>query len=91
MLGLPIYFNYLEELFQNTAIDGSISTIAGFTRDDASGDEQDGDLENEATEEMETPRSTTSSRKRSFSTADTAFSPSKGLHVPKRLPIASVM
>jgi hypothetical protein len=32
MLGLPIYFNYLEELFQNTAVDGSTSTIAGFTK-----------------------------------------------------------
>jgi hypothetical protein len=91
MLGLPIYFNYLEELFHNTAVDGSTSTIAGFTRDDALGDEQDGDLENEVTEEMETPRSTTSSRKRSFSTAYTASSPSKGLHIPKRLPVASVM
>jgi hypothetical protein len=60
-------------------------------QNDASGDEQDGDLENEATEEMETPRSTTSSRKRSFSTADTTLSPSKGLHIPKRLHIASVM
>jgi hypothetical protein len=61
------------------------------TRNDTPGDEQDGNLENEATEEMETPRSTTTSRKRSFSTADTASSPSKGLHIPKRLPVASVM
>jgi hypothetical protein len=66
MLGPSIYFNYLEELFQNTAVDGSTSTIAGFTRVDAPGDEQDGDLENKATEEMETPHSTTSSRKKIF-------------------------
>jgi hypothetical protein len=40
---------------------------------------------------METPRSTTTSRKRSFSTIDTASSLSNGLHIPKRLLVASVM
>jgi hypothetical protein len=78
----------MHELFENIAVDGSTSTIPGY---DGLADPTDGDREDEGQQDgttdkdsIQTPRSTTSSRKRSISTADIATSTSKGLHVPKR-------
>lgn len=97
-LGLPRYFPCMQDLFQNIAVDGSTSTIPGAPPVyDAPGTEEEGDLDCEPTQETvttppsTTPPSTTSSRKRSLSTQDTGTSPSRGLHVPKRVPVATVM
>jgi hypothetical protein len=98
MLGLPKFFLQLEELFQSIAVDGSTSTIPGQSNFDDAGDGANGGLEDEEAEDantdkdyIQTPQRTTSSKKRSSSSTDTATSPSKGLHVPKKASVATVM
>jgi hypothetical protein len=50
MYGLPRYFPHLVELFQNTAIDGSTSTIPGVSNFDAPWDVEDEEVDNEGNE-----------------------------------------
>lgn len=98
MWGMPTFFPFMEELFQTTVVDGSTSTIPRDSNYDDPRYDADGILEDEDAvdvntnkDSMQTPRSTTSSRKRSFSTVNNATSPSKSLHVSKKASMASVM
>ena len=77
MYGLPRYFPHMEELFQNTAVDGSTSCIPGLSNFDAPGDVEDEEVDNEEGFQM-SPPSSNSSHKRPSNTIDTASRPSKG-------------
>jgi hypothetical protein len=50
MYGRPRYFPHLVELFLNTAIDGSTSTIPRVSNFDAPGDVGDEEVDNEGNE-----------------------------------------
>ena len=41
MYGLPRYFPHMEDLFQNSAVDGSTSCIPGLSNFDAPEDEEE--------------------------------------------------
>ena len=83
MYDLSMYFPMKQELFQNTAVDGSTSCIPGLSNfdEDTNGDEEvDNEAEGTPADEegfLNSPPSTTSSRKRASSTTDTASSPDK--------------